>query len=288
MGGNIICKSGTNGLVKCSQNTICYGAKLEFLRLFCAPRNSEKKLEKFEKMKAKSTHIKWIDSFKKPGCKFEHEAFLVSWLSRGKRSLPKGRKYFRNQEQILVLNMETEAPKISGQALNEQHIKVEEEDEDNYPDSLSPRVKAYQNLSLCAKIAHDLQESLSKGQRVPKCLTMYQNNRNDLLECLSKDQMSSCRNQIIDLNRHPDSPLETQTIEPEIDQENRAKGRNTLLGLTPGEAIAMRDITSLRILYGSFGYLSANGGHWPSYCIGGFPKILYNVPCKRTYYYVIY
>ncbi|KAI5662333.1 hypothetical protein M9H77_21656 [Catharanthus roseus] len=33
-------------------------------------------------MKAKSTYIKWIDSFEKPGCQFEHEVFIVSWLSR--------------------------------------------------------------------------------------------------------------------------------------------------------------------------------------------------------------
>ncbi|KAI5662335.1 hypothetical protein M9H77_21658 [Catharanthus roseus] len=51
-------------------------------------------------------------------------------------------------------------------------------------------------------------------------------------------------NQIIDLNYHPNSPLETQIIEVEIDQEKIAKGRYTLLGLTPREAIAMEIIST--------------------------------------------
>ncbi|KAI5662323.1 hypothetical protein M9H77_21646 [Catharanthus roseus] len=248
MGGNISYKSGTNELIKSCQNTICYGGKLGFLRLFCAVSSSffllydgkdtikikeilKKKLDKFEKMKAKSTHIKWVDSFKKLGCQFEHEAFLVCLLSREKKCLHNGRKYFWNLEQILGISIETEALKISRHASNEQHIKVEEED--NYldvPPGFSPKIKEAASMN-------DLSGSFFNGQSLPESLTMYQNSMYDLQESLSK--VSSCKNQITDLNYHPDSPLETQIIEVEIGEENIAKGRNTLLGLTPREAIAM-------------------------------------------------
>ncbi|KAI5662334.1 hypothetical protein M9H77_21657 [Catharanthus roseus] len=80
------------------------------------------------------------------------------------------------------------------QASNEQHIKVEEED--NYrdvPPGFTPRIKeanstddlsepfskgqsVTKSLTMYQNSPFDLQASLSKGKSVPKCLTMYQNN----------------------------------------------------------------------------------------------------------------